>query len=325
LGKFRALGQCSVTSGIGNCVVKVLRSRSVAADIAGTGILVSKSHVLTCAHVVEAAVGLDEQTHLSKADALNIEVQMELGVLLRLHHARVGTVVDWYAILDGRDDGRPADIALLKLDEQTELRVPHDIWRQYEPHDRGCFYGFGSPDLWIECECMGQTTNLVQLNCFKHEARPGYSGSPVFDKARQKILGMVVASNPEKQVAKMVEARMLKQLVPAFPPTGDLAGEPHSCRATSAKEPNKEGAIEQLAKVFNDESSSRSLLDSIGFPDSRVPRFDRPIDFWRVVWRDLELGVIDGGISSLLNTALRRYPYSTVFKSWRVADSDSSR
>jgi hypothetical protein len=312
-----------VTSVISSCVVKVLRSRSVAADIAGTATLVSRTHMLTCAHVVEAAVGLDERTHLSKADALNIEVQMELGALLRLHHASVGTVVDWYAVHDGKDDGRPADIALLKLNEPTELHVPHDIWLQYKPHDRGCFYGFGSPDLWIECECMGQTTNLIQLNCFKHEARPGYSGSPVFDKARQKILGMVVASNPEKRVAKMIEARVLKQVVPAFPPTGDFAGESCSRGAASVRELNKENAIEQLATVFDSASRSMSLLDIIGFPRSRVPQFNRPIDFWRVVWRDLELGVIDGGISNLLNAAWSQYPHNAVFRTWRVADGNS--
>jgi hypothetical protein len=296
------------------CAVRIVHRDFRSREAAGTAILVDSGHVVTCAHVVEAVLGLGDPEHLTKPQVAGAQVLLELGVIIGRPHQRTGTVINWYAITDEHADNEPSDIAVLKLDTPTDVSPKEVLWSEYQPNDIGSFYGFGKPDLWVECECMGRTTNLVQLNCRQHEALPGYSGGPVFDRERQSLIGMLVASNAEKRVAKMIESRVLVKVLTRSGLRAEisLANAP---QRPAFRPPvlNRQELEQHLALTFDTPGLSTELLEMVGYPRVRAPKFDRPIEFWRAVLQDIELGMIDGGTTKLLAAAATIFPYHPVF------------
>ncbi len=73
------------------------------------------------------------------------------------------------------------------------------------------------------------------------------------------------------------------------------------------------GILNELASVFNKDRLARALLGKIGFPKSRVPLFETPVDFWWQICSELESGLIAGGPFVLINAAAHFYPYNIVF------------
>lgn len=305
-----------VTSGgdLAACIVRVFHRGMSSHDAAGTAILVDPGHVVTCAHVVEAVLGNEDSEHLNESQAMGIELSLELGVITGHRRRSTGKVIAWYAVSDDDAGADPRDIAVLKLDEPVDFSLRKALWSEYQPNDVGSFYGFGQPDLWVECECMGLTTNMVQLNCRHHEALPGYSGGPVFDRERQTLIGMLVASNAHKQVAKMIESRVLVQVLTRSGIAAAITSSDAPLRSELVPTALERRHLEQhLSLTFNTRASSEELLDLVGYPRARTPMFTRPIEFWRTVLQDIEFGLIEDGVPRLLAAAATVFPHHPVF------------
>ncbi len=76
---------------------------------------------------------------------------------------------------------------------------------------------------------------------------------------------------------------------------------------------NKRSLVDEMADVFGSLSAARSLLDEVGLPLSRTPAFHQPLSFWQEVAKEIENGVIEGGLESLATAAANAYPFNPVF------------
>ncbi len=76
---------------------------------------------------------------------------------------------------------------------------------------------------------------------------------------------------------------------------------------------NRRKLVEELAEAFGSRSAARSLLDEVGFSLSRTPTFNQPLYFWKDVTREIEKGMIEGGLEGLAAAAANAYPFNRTF------------
>ncbi|MCC6458993.1 MAG: hypothetical protein IT260_00890 [Saprospiraceae bacterium] len=79
----------------------------------------------------------------------------------------------------------------------------------------------------------------------------------------------------------------------------------------------REGIIDQLARLFSTREEALPILDSINYPRERLPGFNQSADFWRSICRDIEAGVIDPDYGPLIDATIRRYPKNAFFSQFR--------
>ena len=216
---------------------------------AGVGFLVGDHAVVTCAHVVNAALGRDpRQQDRPEPDA---RVDLEFALLGDAEGAprRRARVTAWLPPprtgLAGGDvaglvlvgEGAPAGSAAVRLAEAE----PADGWVEV----------FGYPPrparpagAWTRCRLLGRVGGgLLQLDQDSASAlrvQPGYSGSPLWDPARRAALGMLAVASPDGGVgdayaipADLLAAAWPEVLTPVPPcpypglaPLGEEPGKP---------------------------------------------------------------------------------------------------
>jgi WD40 repeat protein len=181
----------------------------------GGGVLVDDDHVLTCAHVVRDALGVDIPTAQPPAGSVRVDFVGSEAVPLE------ATVEAW---ADVADDGR-GDVAVLKLSERAPRGTEPAPVRRSEGilgHDfdvlgfpRGYDDGLSSSGTirrpagvtgeWVELSVPAGT--LVER---------GFSGSPVLDEELGAVVGIIVGSDRDREhrVAWMIPVRTLTQYWP---------------------------------------------------------------------------------------------------------------
>jgi Effector-associated domain 1 len=74
---------------------------------------------------------------------------------------------------------------------------------------------------------------------------------------------------------------------------------------------DREELLQRIARMFGSDSQARRLLGRIRFPAERIPhRGDdsTPVDWWDLVFAQLEEGAVEQGFRRLLDRAVRDYP-----------------
>ena len=182
---------------------------------AGVGVLVGSDQLITCAHVVNSALGRDlrNQDQPNQSDLVQVEFPFIEG-----HPVREAQVVAW--IPPPTAGVGAGDIAGMRLTEAaptsaTPAQLAGTIDEDSDPHV------FGYPEVpprpegaWVDLDLKGMiASGLWQLESragqtFK--AQPGYSGAPVWDKRSGRVVGLVTgtafADAPERD-AYLVTAR----------------------------------------------------------------------------------------------------------------------
>lgn len=192
--------------------------------IKGTGFLVLGRYVVTCAHVVDDALGRDRGTAAWPED----EVRVDLPFLGR-SEARA-RVVAWYPMraLSALVGDPLADIAVLELAGAAEppagLRPP-DVDRR--PCQAGTgFKTFGFPEGFDNgAHASGETLDLDaggwlhvrDTQSLGHFIAPGFSGAPVFSSHELRLIGM--ATQADQDAATRLAFVLPSQLLcRAWPP-----------------------------------------------------------------------------------------------------------
>ncbi len=68
---------------------------------------------------------------------------------------------------------------------------------------------------------------------------------------------------------------------------------------------------EVLAELFHDRDEARLVASRAGFPLAQLPAFSNPLVFWNKVVEQVSAGVMRGGLSSLVDAALKMLPHNT--------------
>ncbi|MDQ3886332.1 MAG: trypsin-like peptidase domain-containing protein, partial [Actinomycetota bacterium] len=164
----------------------------------GVGVLVGPREVVTCAHVVNAALGRDHGAQdqpvaeVTVAFAAGDGPRLPAGVRRWLPPPRTGAVGD--------------DIAGLVLADLPTGATPARLATNLPARGRVVdVFGFpGSPPrphgAWVEAAVRGRIGGAhLQLDSTTDTAlriQPGFSGSPVFDRSTGRVVGLLAATPP---------------------------------------------------------------------------------------------------------------------------------
>jgi V8-like Glu-specific endopeptidase len=176
-------------------------------QVIGTGFLVAPGYVLTCAHVVLQAIGIPKESFAKYEGQPQELLSLDFHVLASGQSIQAN-VVAWlpYSLEAG-------DVAALKLltPEPTEAQpIPLvEVSRADVETDRHSVYGFGkgasggrSDAYRPKANVAGGRFQLCKFDSEDETIKPGFSGAPVWNEARQCIIGMVataVVTMDEKQ------------------------------------------------------------------------------------------------------------------------------
>jgi energy-coupling factor transporter ATP-binding protein EcfA2 len=190
---------------------------SATAPFVGTAFLISPRHVMTCAHVLNAALG----RALESADrpAADATVQVEFPFAPR-GMSLTAAVVEWCPPADGA----ATDIAVLALDREVAERPYRTIAGL--PHRAQAFWTKGFPEGQdAGMDAAGELgTPIEHGRLLAHgSALPGFfieggfSGAPLLDEATNAVIGMAAAATRDqsRRTAFVIPA---DQLELAWPP-----------------------------------------------------------------------------------------------------------
>ncbi len=211
-----------VPTDLSDCIVRIYYREDDAGSltqIAATGFLASRSYILTCAHVITAALGIEEEKSSHDLDLVGERISVGIGIA---NPAKVlAEVVAWYPVAEVA----LADIAVLKLERPySGAAGVAQNWMEPEMRGQVSLFGFGyDPEKqlcidqgrWIDGECKGPLGNhQIQIDCPEREVLPGFSGCPVFNVERNRVLGMLVAREPGEKIAHMIPTQQLQMVLP---------------------------------------------------------------------------------------------------------------
>lgn len=210
----------------------VVRIISKSNKIVGCGFLSDTGRILTCAHVVRAALGLSSTPKTLPDGTITLGFP-----LIQAGHTLSARVVRWNAV---------QDIAGLELLEPSpEITCPAPL--VYGSHLWGHpFKAFGFPagyelGVWADGEMRGpNAAGWIQIDDttpIGYFIQQGFSGGPVWDEKLQGVVGMVVQgdSNPSVRSASMIPMDMIYCVWPDLPKPAGTLGVMHEVPAPPEK------------------------------------------------------------------------------------------
>ena len=174
-------------------VVSVLRQGE--AKAAGAAALISRHRVLTCAHVINDALGRTELHCQDPPSPVDITVEFHGGDMAALQ-CRTARVSLWIPPLYRAPLPPRGDLAVLELSEAAPEWVTPVNWTEMtEGQSLRAWHGSGQQIAYADTEvtlCDGRTAYLDAP--LKGAAiGPGYSGGPLWSRKRTAAVGLVVA------------------------------------------------------------------------------------------------------------------------------------
>jgi vWA-MoxR associated protein C-terminal domain/vWA-MoxR associated protein middle region (VMAP-M) 1/Trypsin-like peptidase domain len=197
----------------------IARIYSYDKEIVGTGFLIAGGYVLTCAHVIKAALGNLETTLELPIEKIELDFPMadsqkgEEGVVKKLWTK----VVVW---LPKDAESQGLDIAILKL-QQTEQFGIQPIQLKSSSSIKNCqleIFGFlqGDPEgRWAQAISVGGIASgwmQIKNDSTGNFIDEGFSGAPVWEINANSYVGMVVAKDelqPEAKVSFFIPKKSL--------------------------------------------------------------------------------------------------------------------
>jgi len=173
----------------------IVRLYSTNRHAVGAGFLVRERHILTCAHVVAEALGLNS----AEAPPDWAEVHLNFPLLAPGKYFTTH-VCHW------KPD---ADVTGLKMttdgpngSKAVRLVASDDLWGH---SFRACGFPAGYGDgVWVSGVLRGRTAaGWIQIDDVKvpgYWVKPGFSGTPVWDEQLNGVVGMAVAADTDETV-----------------------------------------------------------------------------------------------------------------------------
>src|SRR6266536_3279619 len=194
-------------------LVRIFATRG---DIVGMGFLASERSILSCAHVITAALSIAENTPDMPTAAISLDFPLiSPGCYLSAH-------VSFWQPPQPNGGG---DIAVLQLDdsapaeaEAVHLVSAEDMWNR--PFRAFGFPGGHDAGVWAPGTLRDrQATGWVQIEQISttgYRVQQGFSGGPVWDEELDGVVGMVVAEerDPTIRAAYMIPTDVLVKACP---------------------------------------------------------------------------------------------------------------
>jgi hypothetical protein len=173
--------------------VRIYRSDSD--EICGAGFLIHAQYVLTCAHVVNEALGLDINSYDLPAEKVTLDF-LQVTQTKKLK----STVIIWKS--PSEYSYKTSDIALLQLDYPVNI-LPIPLIPKTQKSvsdDRFKVWGFPtSYDGGLATEGKIVTEEQLRIDDNMPRIIGGFSGAPVWDTSLHRVVGMVVETDTVDQ------------------------------------------------------------------------------------------------------------------------------
>jgi Trypsin-like peptidase domain len=172
--------------------------------VVGMGFWVSPGLLVTCAHVVNQALGLED----TAAEMPTREVKLDFPFLnsVRLR----AKVTHWSPVDEALGKRDIAGLSLLDALPQYTAPIPLAKSTGDSFVTRGCPKDYDSFPLGaaVTISPAGATTNgWIQLENPGGRVKPGFSGGLVWEKSSETAVGMIVFTDADKSLAFMIPAR----------------------------------------------------------------------------------------------------------------------
>ncbi len=188
----------------------------------GTGILISKQYILTCAHVIGEALGLSKNA-LANAAAPDDTIPLSLFRFSGYALNAEAKIEHWYPPRDKGDKHGLADIALLRLIQDAPWNIDALPYLSVDILKRGdtvFAMGLSSPEgNHVKAEYHGDTSNWKRIHATTSKKFiGGLSGGPVVKHCSEdnidKLVGMTVADGGTSDDGQMIAVDLLLNIKP---------------------------------------------------------------------------------------------------------------
>lgn len=273
--------------------------------LAGSAFLIDKRRLLTAAHVV--APILEPGSGVSR-----LAVSFPKSSDEKLYPVDTVTVPE---------QSSNADVAVIHLKQPVQnsigvarIRLPRSAdltGRQW--------WSFGFPQMDpLGSSASGTVGAALAFGAIRLDTEsryllePGFSGAAVWSPEYSAVVGLVAQQNTRgdgtavtlDRAAQVMPEEQLRLLAEWAPEPGFSAQQ-------------RKTFIDALAMTFQSEDAGMSVLDDIGFPHYRLPRwesFATPRLYWTQILTELENGIIQRGPVALAEAAVSYYPGNPVFR-----------
>lgn len=175
-------------------------------ELVGAAVLISDSLVLTCAHVVNSALGRDpfdisvpptgnvvrlRMPHVARDQELVARVDQAMWRPPRAHASRHGGA----AVTAGRFPYF-GDLAVLRLVEPPPHGAePAPFLPERDGHDVIAMWASGNTATTVRALPRAVADSWIVLDVSAGDVHPGFSGGPLWDRSREAVVGIVVATH----------------------------------------------------------------------------------------------------------------------------------
>ncbi len=221
----------SETSGV--CTIIPRGQKGFQPRVFGMGIVVSDREIVTCAHVINAALGRDLEA--SSPPTAKVSVCFPLAEGSPCAQGKVDKN-HWFAPAR-TNDGSLSDIAVIQLDEDAPASVGRAMLQKHEIDQTVKAYGFRGKLVkevwrshptgeWSDCKIIGPLPGgHVQLDGLRITGaviEKGFSGAAVYWPTRDAVVGMIVESDKgeDKAIAQFMDVPSLWKALGRIPELG---------------------------------------------------------------------------------------------------------
>ncbi len=242
--------------------------------VIGTGFLIAPGYILTCAHVVLQAIGIEKEEFATYTGKYQAKICLDFPVLATGQKIEA-EVVAWlpYSL----DSGDVAALKLLTSEPEGAKPIPLvEFARAEVEKDSHSVYGFGSKtggrsDAYRpKANVAGGRFQLCKFGNPNDETiKSGFSGAPVWNESRRCVIGMVatavVAKEEQQSTAYAIPTKELQSVlkkVDAFYLHDILTQSMTMCASDNEKQ-QLEIAINAALRRCNPKGEDRTLLEQL--------------------------------------------------------------
>ncbi|CAM5264631.1 VMAP-C domain-containing protein [Streptomyces aurantiogriseus] len=191
-----------------------VHARGATGEGLGAGVVVADGFLLTCAHVVNAALGRHKLAVAEPTAQDMLQVAVSFPGLGGEHHAV--ELAGWLAPRPEEQKWWYGDLALLKVEPGPSGICPVPV-RETPGRRLSTWYAHGAPrslvDVYVQAD-MGPWY-ILDPGYAPLRIQPGHSGAPLWDRERGCVTGLVVSTEPDNPRSYAIRASEMVKLLAA--------------------------------------------------------------------------------------------------------------
>ncbi|WP_188113945.1 VMAP-C domain-containing protein [Streptomyces apricus] len=235
----------------------------------GAGIVVADGHVLTCAHVVSAALGLPKEQRQVPDDAAVAKLRLSLPGHGGRYADGPARIVGWEAPrADPRHDRWDGDLALLAV---AGVGTPVELGETELYRTLQTWHGEGGPGTQVDVVVKSRIGARWLMLDAAHAAitvREGFSGAPLWDREACRVVGLVVSAESRRPRAYGIAAGRMR----AFLDASGLRPQPLSANLGGSERERRGRLLDALDALWH------------GLPPERTHRLGRRLAEELALW-----------------------------------------